>query len=57
MPESYIISYATAVALQAGSIGVTQDPDASRQAAVFWLSQAAEDRNSLPLLTNIRLVR
>tara|TARA_R110000824_G_scaffold168945_1_gene345966 strand:- start:682 stop:1962 length:1281 start_codon:yes stop_codon:yes gene_type:complete len=57
VPESYIISYATAVALQAGSIGVTQDPDASRQAAIFWLSQAAEDRNSLPLLTNIRLVR
>ncbi len=50
VPESYIISYATAIALQAGSIGVNQDPDASRQAAVFWLAQAAEDRNSLPLL-------
>ena len=57
VPESYIISYATAIALQAGSIGVNQDPDASRQAAVFWLAQAAEDRNSLPLLKNIRLVR
>ena len=57
VPESYIISYATAIALQAGSIGINQDPDASRQAAVFWLAQAAEDRNSLPLLKNIRLVR
>ena len=57
MPESYVISYATAIALQAGSVGVNQDPDASRQSAVFWLAQAAEDRNSLPLLKNIRLVR
>jgi len=57
VPESYIISYATAIALQAGSIGTNQDVDASRQAAVFWLAQAAEDRNSLPLLKNIRLVR
>ena len=57
VPESYVISYATAIALQAGSIGINQDPDASRQAAVFWLAQAAEDRNSLPLLKNIRLVR
>ena len=57
VPESYIISYATAISLQAGSIGINQDPDASRQAAVFWLAQAAEDRNSLPLLKNVRLVR
>ena len=57
IPERYIIAYATALTAQAGSTRSDIDTDGMRTLAGFWHNKAAEARNSLPFLTNVRTVR
>jgi len=57
VPERFVVAYATALAAQAGSIRQELDTDGMRTLAGFWHNKAAEARNALPFLTNVRLVR
>ena len=55
--ERFVIAYATALTAQAGSTRAELDTDGMRTLAGFWHNKAAEARNSLPFLTNVRQVR
>ena len=55
--ERFVIAYATALTAQAGSTRAELDTDGMRTLAGFWHNKAAEARNSLPFLTNVRTVR
>ena len=57
VPERFVTAYATALTAQAGSIRNDIDTDGMRTLAGFWHNKAAESRNALPFLTNVRLVR
>ena len=57
VPERFIVAYATALAAQAGSTRQDIDTDGMRTLAGFWHNKAAEARNALPFLTNVRTVR
>ena len=55
--ERFVIAYATALTAQAGSTRAELDTDGMRTMAGFWHNKAAEARNALPFLTNVRQVR
>lgn len=55
--ERFVIAYATALTAQAGSTKTELDTEGMRTLSGFWHNKAAEARNSLPFLTNVRLVR
>jgi len=57
VPERFVTAYATALTAQAGSIRNDIDTDGMRTLAGFWHNKAAESRNALPFLTNVRTVR
>ena len=57
VPERFVTAYATALAAQAGSIRQELDTDGMRTLAGFWHNKAAEARNAMPFLTNVRMVR
>ena len=57
VPERFVVSYATALAAQAGSSRTDMDMDAMRNMASFWFAKSEQARHSLPLLKNVRLVR
>ena len=55
--ERFVIAYATALTAQAGSTRAELDTDGMRTLSGFWHNKAAEARNALPFLTNVRTVR
>ena len=57
VPEDYIISYATALAAQAGSVRPDIDIDGMRNLAAFWFAKSEQARNNMPFLSNVRTVR
>ena len=57
VPERFITAYATALAAQAGSVRQELDTDGMRTLSGFWHNKAAEARNAMPFLTNVRTVR
>ena len=57
VPERYVVAYATALAAQAGSVRQELDTDGMRTLSGFWHNKAAEARNALPFLTNVRQVK
>mgnify|MGYP003628514678 CR=1 FL=1 len=57
VPERFVVSYATALAAQAGSSRTDMDMDAMRNIAAFWFAKTEQARYSLPFLTNVRTVR
>ena len=57
VPEDFIISYATALAAQAGSVRPDIDIDGMRNLAAFWFAKSEQARNDMPFLTNVRTIR
>ena len=54
--DSYVIERATGLAFSASSGGPSNDPDARRQQAAFWLGLSQASKRKFPILTNVRTV-
>ena len=54
--DSYVIERATGLAFSASSGGPSNDPDARRQQAAFWLGLSQASKRKFPILTNVRIV-